>query len=306
MSTPLHPTYFYVDEGFRSPCHEYWAGYGPTLCEEKETKTDDLWIIERCVYCHDREIKQISCLGTTGSGRRCKRPNTLPSGYCSTHSIGPQDRFLEHLERHYREPLTPEQWKDNYIQASYAQVKRAILRDAVAHSTMLKVQLDELINYTESIQTYVYFIQCKNYVKIGKSDIPEMRLKTLQSKNDRTLRPDDITYEDMKEAKVAFVLRGSKRLESYLHSHLWERKVKGEWFILDSYVAKLMQRLQDPDLELHNILRLGAEDSSILPDVNPDYPFPYRGPDRELLAAQDQVEYEYNIKKERSLEETTG
>jgi hypothetical protein len=303
VSTPLHPTYLYIDEDFRSKCHTYWAGYGPDLCEEKEIKTDDEWTIHRCVYCHDKELKSISCLGTTGGGRRCKRTNTLPSGYCSTHSIGPQDRFLDQLDRHYSEPLSFEQWKDNYTKAAYAQVKRTILRDAATHAHLLKIQLNELINYTESIKTYVYFIQCKNYVKIGRSDIPKSRLKSLQSKNDKTLRPKDITVEDMQEAKIAFILRGAGALERYFHHHLWERRVEGEWFVIDSYVAKLMQRLQDPEFDLQNILHLAEEDPSIFPDIDSKPWSSTGGPDKELLVAKERVEYEYNIAKKSCLEE---
>jgi hypothetical protein len=70
-----------------------------------------------------------------------------------------------------------------------------------------------------SQHTYIYFIQAKDGgpVKIGWTIDPERRLKVLQSASPHKL-------------VLRKVVRGSQRLEHFLHEHYAAYRLEGEWF----------------------------------------------------------------------------
>jgi hypothetical protein len=292
----IRPTYIYVDQGYESPCHRSWGSYSSEVCEELEVKEEDKWHIYRCVYCHDKELKAISCLGTIQSGRRCKREDVDEEGYCTRHRLTPRDRFKEELDRY--DPSRLYNWNDHYELAAINRAKRIILKDISLSLQIAKIQLDEMMNLEERLKTYVYFIQCKNYVKIGKADSPKSRLKTLQNASDITLKPDDITPEDMKNARIIATVKGSKLLESVFHQKLSSRRVKGEWFVLDSVVAKTIELSQSPDFDLKSLLQMAMDDPSLLPETSPSqkgfYKYRYFGDfafDEAIESANDAYQY---------------
>ena len=287
----MWPTYLYVDKGHLSDCHNSWGGYGHTPCKELEVKNEDTWNIFRCVYCHDDQIKAISCLGAISSGRRCKSENVDNSGYCSRHQLTPRERFRDELVSY--DPSRLFDWNDAYERAAIAHAKRTILRDVALRLSTLQIGLTDLLSHVENANTYVYFIQCKNYVKIGKANNPESRLKSLKAPNDVTLKPKDITHEDMKGARIIATLKGKSYLEGFFHSHLRNKRVEGEWFVLDSHVAKVIEMTQDPEFTLQSILTLAIEEPSVIPEVTS-----WARQDNSIYTVLEETEQDYEYYKE--------
>lgn len=230
-------------------------------CEEREEYTDKNWIVYRCIYCHDKELKETCCLGTTQYGVRCRSKNVDYDGYCNWHKLTPRTRLAEDLSK--VDISLGYDWKDHYKNLLASHAKRSLLRHIQFAVDIRKYQLMDLLDYLESRNTYVYFIQCKNYVKVGRSDNPENRLKNLQQKGNKTLRPKDVTDEDMKEAKIIATIKGKIMLEGFFHTKLKGRHVNGEWFVLDSYTAKVIDMTQDSEFSLEDLIRM-AEDEPFL------------------------------------------
>lgn len=258
----MFKTYVYVDRvGYQ--CYQ--------KCEEKEELSKDSWIVYRCIYCHDKELKEVSCLGTTQEGRRCRGKNVDFDGYCSWHTLTPRDRLADDLSK--VDISLNYDWHDHYKRLAASQVKRSILRTLQFVESIREFQLMDILKQLEETKTNIYFIQCKNYVKIGKSNNPEYRLKTLQTKGNKTLRPSSITDEDMKTAKIIARIKGDYVLEGFFHSKLRDRRVEGEWFILDSYTAKAIELVKSGEFSLENLIKMAEEDPSIL---NQDNKFSHR------------------------------
>lgn len=285
------PTYLYVDKGHLSECHNSWGGYGHTPCEELEVKNEDTWNIFRCVYCHDDQIKAISCLGTISTGRRCKDGNVDNSGYCHRHRLTARDRFRDELRSY--DPSMMLHWENQYEQTAIAYAKRTILRDVALRMRTLQIGLADLLDHVENANTYVYFIQCKNYVKIGKANNPDSRLKSLKAPNNTTLKPKDITPEEMKGARILATLKGKSYLEGFFHSQLRDKRVEGEWFVLDSHVAKVIEMVQDPNFTLQSLLTLAKEEPNIMPELTS-----WAQPDDSIYKVLDEAERDYRYQKE--------
>jgi len=258
----MFPTFMYVDRvGYQ--CYQH--------CKEREEHTKDSWIIYRCIYCHDKELKEVSCLGTTQYGMRCRSQNVDFDGYCNWHTLTPRVRLAEDLSK--VDISLQYEWNDHYKRLAASQVKRSILRTLQFVQRIRKFQLMDILQQLEETRSNVYFIQCKNYVKIGRSNNPEYRLKTLQGKGNKTLRPSSITDEDMKTAKIIATLKGDALLEGFFHSQLGDRRVEGEWFILDSYTAKAIELVKNEEFSLEVLIKMTEEDPSIL---NQDFEFSHR------------------------------
>ena len=161
-------------------------------------------IIILCMYCDHLDLPRL-CLAITQSDTRCKRTDINDYGYCRHHD---------------------KEWEDNMIQrrlASRTSLKLAQLRD-------LEHQFPE----------YVYFIACDGYVKIGRSRNPQSRMKQLSTKSDSTLRPEGLNLDNMKIIKT---IKGGHDLEQTLHWKFSDKRIIGEWFKHDTYVAHLIDSL---------------------------------------------------------------
>lgn len=73
--------------------------------------------------------------------------------------------------------------------------------------------------------TFVYLIRCEvtGYHKIGKANDPEARLRELQCGSASKLRL---------RLTIPAKKRDGVNLEQALHTHFWNRRVRGEWFML--------------------------------------------------------------------------
>jgi hypothetical protein len=242
----------------------YVDNYGRSCpCEEREEHTSDKsWILYRCIYCHDKELKETCCLGTTQYGVRCKSKYVDYDGYCNRHRLTPRTRIAEDLSK--VDISLQYNWKDYYRAMLASHAKRSLLRHLQFLVDIRKYQLLDILDYLESRNTYVYFIQCKNYVKVGRSDNPENRLKNLQQKGNKTLRPKDITDEDMQKARIIATIHGKTMLEGFFHSKLKDRHVNGEWFVLDSYTAKVIDMTQDSEFSLKDLIQMAEEEPFLL------------------------------------------
>ena len=94
--------------------------------------------------------------------------------------------------------------------------------------------------------SFVYFIRCENFVKIGKANDPDARLADLQVGN-----PIDL--------ELLFSIPGSFRTERKFHQRFAASRHIGEWFRIE---GKLMEYIK-------------AE----LPKLNTRYNKPIRGDD---------------------------
>lgn len=69
---------------------------------------------------------------------------------------------------------------------------------------------------------YIYFIKAGKYLKIGMSDDPEKRLTQLQTGSPLELvLSDKVKVRSESEAKA---------VESAMHIHFRDNRIKGEWF----------------------------------------------------------------------------
>jgi hypothetical protein len=287
----MFPTYMYVDRvGYQ--CYQH--------CKEREELTKDSWIIYRCIYCHDKELKEVSCLGTTQYGVRCRSQNVDFDGYCNWHGLTPKDRLVGNLSK--VDISLQYEWDDHYKRLAASQLKRSILRTLQFVQNIRNFQLMDILQQLEGTKTNVYFIQCKNYVKIGRSNNPEYRLKTLQNKGNKTLRPSSITDEDMKTAKIIATLKGDVLLEGLFHSKLRDKRVEGEWFILDSYTAKAIELVKNEEFSFETLIKMTEEDPSIL---NQDYKFSHRM-DNSIDEVLEEEEDMVQILKERIKEKDSA
>jgi hypothetical protein len=88
-------TYYYEDR------HQGWADGCNGVCEEQEIKTDTMWIVIRCLYCHTHLM---SCRHITQKGTRCRREASGDAQLCSHHSNVDFERLQrereERWERH--------------------------------------------------------------------------------------------------------------------------------------------------------------------------------------------------------------
>lgn len=160
-----------------------------------------------CAVCNWQEVLDLeTCKGQTQFGVKCKkRPNEM--GFCNTHAR--ED-----------ERAAAKRWYER-------------------SRSIFAAEMDYAIN---QLDHYVYIIAADGFVKIGHSVNPELRLKALKSQSDLTLRPAKINQENMKLLKV---VKGGYNLEQMLHHMCVRSRVTGEWYKHDSFVAEIIDRLDD-------------------------------------------------------------
>lgn len=95
---------------------------------------------------------------------------------------------------------------------------------------------------------YVYIIKNDNCYKIGYSNNPEKRCKTLSSGSPNKL---EIVY-----ARPYYKNRDARRDEQILHRIFMDYRKNGEWFELDKYMKKLLFRLIKTKNNFEDILLL--------------------------------------------------
>lgn len=79
----------------------------------------------------------------------------------------------------------------------------------------------------------IYFIQSKQYVKIGFSDNPESRLRDLQTGSPHKL-------------KLLATMPGCYQTETELHKVFADRRINGEWFRYDGMLKECIIAISDP------------------------------------------------------------
>jgi hypothetical protein len=132
-------------------------------------------------------------------------------------------------------------------------------------STIKDVSMLQIKDYLENRSVRVYFIKCGDYVKIGKSTNPERRLKSLQIKGEKTIKPDGI---DLATAEILGHVPGGGSIETALHRHLKAHNVKGEWFSFSPEVQSIIDiALGEKDsFTLESLIDKAVENPSFLKD----------------------------------------
>jgi hypothetical protein len=188
---------------YKDPNCRASAGYYGKLCEPEYIGN----IYSICAHCNWRELMDLeTCKAETAEGARCKRA-ARTNLFCSHH-----------------------QYEDEAKQARlwYERTKNITAAE---------------INYAiDQLDHYVYVIAADGFVKIGHSVNPELRLKSLQSESDMTLRPNKVQQSNMKIIKT---VKGGPNLEGLLHAMCRQSRVTGEWFKHDSFTAEIIERLDD-------------------------------------------------------------
>jgi hypothetical protein len=82
--------------------------------------------------------------------------------------------------------------------------------------------------------TFIYFIVCGDYIKIGYSDNPEKRLVQMQ-----TGSPIDMS--------LALKIEGTRATEQEMHSRFSRLRVRGEWFHFDEELRDFVNGHFPPD-----------------------------------------------------------
>ena len=217
--------YVYVDHR-DSVCRQTSGFYSETCVEYED---EDNWITYRCLYCHRDEINKL-CEATTMSGRHCFQYKQH-GDFCSHHSrqrIGRQPLYsVEQLD----------EWLDAWQKETVIQWKLIVLKKLEAIEDITVETMRAMLE--EPQDSYVYFIECDGYVKIGKSVHPSSRFKTLTGAGGGgTISPNGI---NLKRAKLIGYVPGTEKLEKRFHGLLHKHRVEGEWFRLDSEVAKFIE-----------------------------------------------------------------
>ena len=218
--------YVYVDH-MGAVCRQT-SGYYSETCVEYED--EDNWITYRCLYCHRDEINKL-CEATTVSGRHCFNHKQY-GDFCSQHS---RER-VGRLPAYSVEQL--DEWLDTWQKETVLEWKLDVLKKLEA---MGDITIETMRDMLEGPQdSYVYFIECDGYVKIGKSVNPSSRFKTITAgSGGGTIFPNGI---NLKRAKLIGYVPGTEKLEKHFHFLLRKHRVDGEWFRLDSKVAKFIER----------------------------------------------------------------
>jgi len=240
----------YVDH-LESPCQMYRA-----ICKEYEVRNSEEWTLYRCVYCHDKEILALSCLGTRSDGTRCRRDKGLHGGYCTDHYMQATRRYSDTVNSFSLGEF--DKWEKSIEHVSVITAKINIIKRIALQEEITVAQLRDLLDNYES---YVYFIECEGFVKIGKAVNVQARLKQLKSPADGTLKPFHI---DMKKAKLLGSITGGLGTEAMFHRELESHRVEGEWFKLNTKVAQTIELALENKIDLSEIVNTAKNDPFVV------------------------------------------
>jgi len=248
-------TVLYVDS-LDSICTQTSGPYARNCVEREETSPNGGTVVYRCVFCHRSDFDYY-CKGITSTGKGCKNAGNY-NGYCSKHSD------QNHGSRRLFSIDQLEDWLSAYERRTVAEWKIRLHKKLEEIERLADMPLKALLSQTPP--TYVYFIECDGYVKIGRSKRPDSRFKSLINKSDPTLKPASI---DMANAKLLGYIPGSEDMESVYHWLLRAHRAEGEWFKFNSHVAKIIDYSLNPEGEftIAGVYALvGEESASILED----------------------------------------
>lgn len=260
-SSPYQPTVMYVRTD-----NSYCSSWGGTSykCEDHEEKTDTSWFLYKCMYCNHEEMMRSSCLAITGSGKRCRRQLNI-LGYCTEHSNG--DRELIAAAMDVRLPWRVESIKEFAEQVKVIGMliaKRDILhRIRNIRDISLGVLYEKVVRNQEDC--FVYFLRCGNYVKIGSSVDPDVRVEQLRKGNDKTLRPNGLK---MSEAVYIGSIAASRSVERDLHNVLGRYRVIGEWFEWTSVVENTVTDVLADEISVKMVIERAIEDPELLDRIH--------------------------------------
>lgn len=101
--------------------------------------------------------------------------------------------------------------------------------------------VDQYIKQLEH-ETFIYFIEAGDYIKIGYSRDPIRRLSQIRGgKNVKS--PDRL---DLSRARILAVEQGSQSEESRLHRRFAEHRTSGEWFEKNERLAHYIKSITTP------------------------------------------------------------
>ena len=100
-----------------------------------------------------------------------------------------------------------------------------------------KLEINKM-SFIDNMNHGIYFIKCNDYVKIGYSQRISKRLYTLRCANPYPL-------------DVLLCIKGSMRMESYLHDKFRKYRIKGEWFTLSLEIKSFIKEINSHNVELN-------------------------------------------------------
>lgn len=124
-------------------------------------------------------------------------------------------------------------------------VRLGELRDSKPGNPIEKLQemttMDDLIR-REISESFVYFIEAGDFIKIGHSRDPIIRLGDVRKRAGMKI-PDGL---DTSRARILAVEQGTHTYESRLHRRFAEYRVAGEWFKKNDRLAHYIQSISSP------------------------------------------------------------
>lgn len=103
------------------------------------------------------------------------------------------------------------------------------------------LSVDSLIQKYES-ESFVYFIEADDYIKIGYSRDPIGRLSQIRKRHGVKL-PDGL---DPSRARILAVEQGTQSHERRLHDRFAEHRVAGEWFEKNDRLTHYIKSITTP------------------------------------------------------------
>lgn len=118
--------------------------------------------------------------------------------------------------------------------------------DPLEHSAPAEALRDamniEVIARLAEDAAYVYFIEAGNFIKIGYSRDPLIRLGQIR-RGRATATPDGL---DTSTARLLAIEQGDMFLEKSLHKRFAEHRVAGEWFEKNDRLAHYIKSIATP------------------------------------------------------------
>lgn len=183
--------------------------------------SDAFETIKRCADDYWSWLRPNGCLAATNRGSRCTRRVDRGLPFCWQHGRLVHASFSETEAQRSR--------SDHLDQRERAIAKREI------DVTLRERDVPQ--------QSFVYFYEVGEYVKIGKSTNPDQRV--LQFKG-RTANPPDV---DVTNGSILGVVRGGLERESYLHHRFSGHRVVGEWFDMPPIRKKILRLIAEEEAQ---------------------------------------------------------
>lgn len=117
--------------------------------------------------------------------------------------------------------------KVNEMRASYAKNRNNLILEL----NSLREKHNPKRKENKNKDNFIYLMKCNrnNLIKIGISNKPSFREKTLQSQDP--------------SINLIFYAKGDLNMEKFLHSTFSENRIRGEWFDLDNEGIELAKKM---------------------------------------------------------------